>query len=217
MSERFRRLASLASAFKLRTRSLAWAGVAPLGWWRVGERWWKELRGTLKGFDRGPDVGLCAVAAAAERVSGPWLVFLVDAFSLGQSRRRVDEGSASDGGSGRRVRGSAWPDGASWRGRRNWYERQGRTSFPPALGFVGKLRRRPESERFFRLARTAKQAMFVLSSMQRDAARHKKGSSKHRSSFPTRPTPHVPIGKDDERDSREGQRSWQGVSLIQNQ
>ena len=38
------------------------------------------------------------------------------------------------------------------------------------LGFVGKLRRRPESEPFFRLAKTAKQAMFVLSSMQPDAA-----------------------------------------------
>jgi len=46
------------------------------------------------------------------------------------------------------------------------------------IGFVGKLRRRPESEAFFRLAKTAKQAMFVLSSMQPDAARRKKGRSK---------------------------------------
>ena len=46
------------------------------------------------------------------------------------------------------------------------------------LGSVGKLRRRPESERFFRLAKTAKQAMLVLSSMQPDAARRKKGRSK---------------------------------------
>ena len=46
------------------------------------------------------------------------------------------------------------------------------------LGFVGKLRRRPESESFFRLATTAKQAIFVLSSMQPDAARRKKGRSK---------------------------------------
>ena len=38
------------------------------------------------------------------------------------------------------------------------------------LGFVGKLRRWPESEQFFWLAKTAKQAMFVLSSMQPDAA-----------------------------------------------
>ena len=73
----------------------------------------------------------------------------------------------------------------------------------------------PAGVQVFRLARQGKQAMFGLSSMQRDAARQKKGSSKNRASFPTRPTPHVPIGKDDERDSREGQRSWQGVSLIQ--
>ncbi|MCH8218373.1 MAG: hypothetical protein IH892_16570 [Planctomycetes bacterium] len=46
------------------------------------------------------------------------------------------------------------------------------------LGFVGKLCRRPESEQFFRLAKTAKQAMFVLSSIQPDAARRKKGRSK---------------------------------------
>ena len=46
------------------------------------------------------------------------------------------------------------------------------------LGFVGKLRRWPESEQFFRLAKTAKQAMLVLSSMQPDAARRKKGRSK---------------------------------------
>ena len=45
-------------------------------------------------------------------------------------------------------------------------------------GFVGKLARRPESEPFFRLAKTAKQAMFVLSSMQPDAARRRKGRSK---------------------------------------
>ncbi|MCH7917850.1 MAG: hypothetical protein IIC50_07670 [Planctomycetes bacterium] len=46
------------------------------------------------------------------------------------------------------------------------------------LGFVGQLRRRPESEPFFRLAKTEKQAMFVLSSMQPDAARREKGRSK---------------------------------------
>src|SRR5210317_1500268 len=46
------------------------------------------------------------------------------------------------------------------------------------LGSVGKLRRRPESEQFFRLAKTAKQAMFVLSSIQPDAGRRKKGRSK---------------------------------------
>ncbi len=43
---------------------------------------------------------------------------------------------------------------------------------------VGEFRRRPESEQFFRLAKTAKQAMFVLSSMQPDAARRRKGRSK---------------------------------------
>jgi hypothetical protein len=47
-----------------------------------------------------------------------------------------------------------------------------------ALGSLGKLRRRPESEQFFRLATTAKQAMLVLSSIQPDAARRKKGRSK---------------------------------------
>jgi len=46
------------------------------------------------------------------------------------------------------------------------------------LGFVGKFRRRPETEQFFRLEKTAKEAMFVLSSMQPDAARRKKGRSK---------------------------------------
>ena len=46
------------------------------------------------------------------------------------------------------------------------------------LGFVGKLGRRPESEQFFRLAKMAKQATLVLSSMQPDAARRKKGRSK---------------------------------------
>ena len=45
-------------------------------------------------------------------------------------------------------------------------------------GFVGKFRRRPESERFFRLAKTAKQAMLVLSSIQPDEARRKKSRSK---------------------------------------
>ena len=40
---------------------------------------------------------------------------------------------------------------------------------------VGEFRRRPESEPFFRLA---KQAMLVLSSLQPDAARRKKGRSK---------------------------------------
>ncbi|MCH7917530.1 MAG: hypothetical protein IIC50_06050 [Planctomycetes bacterium] len=40
-----------------------------------------------------------------------------------------------------------------------------------APGFVGKLARWPESEQFFRLAKTAKQAMLVVSSMQPDAAR----------------------------------------------
>jgi len=51
-------------------------------------------------------------------------------------------------------------------------------SMPARLGSVGRLRRRPESEQFFSLAKTAKQAMFVLSSMQPDAARWKKGRSK---------------------------------------
>jgi molybdate transport system substrate-binding protein len=46
------------------------------------------------------------------------------------------------------------------------------------LGSVGKPRRRPESEQFFRLAKTAKQAMLALSSMQPDAARRKKSRSK---------------------------------------
>ena len=46
------------------------------------------------------------------------------------------------------------------------------------LGFVGKLRRRPESELFFRLAETTEQAILVLSSMESDAARWKKGRSK---------------------------------------
>ncbi len=46
------------------------------------------------------------------------------------------------------------------------------------LGSVGKLRRRPEREQFFRLTKTAKQAMFVLSSIQPDAGRRKKGRSK---------------------------------------
>ena len=46
------------------------------------------------------------------------------------------------------------------------------------LGSVGKLRRWPESEQFFRLPKTAKQAMLVLSSMQPDAVRWKKGRSK---------------------------------------
>ena len=36
---------------------------------------------------------------------------------------------------------------------------------------VGEFRRRPEDEQFFRLAKTAKQAMLVLSSMQPAAAR----------------------------------------------
>ena len=36
---------------------------------------------------------------------------------------------------------------------------------------VGEFRRRPESEQFFRLAKTVKQAMLVLSSIQPDAAR----------------------------------------------
>jgi type II secretory pathway pseudopilin PulG len=48
----------------------------------------------------------------------------------------------------------------------------------PALESVGEFRRRPESEPFFRLAKTAKQAMLVLSSIQPDAARRKKGRSK---------------------------------------
>ncbi len=46
------------------------------------------------------------------------------------------------------------------------------------LGSVGKLRRRPESEQFFRLTKTATQAMFVLSAIQPDAGRRKKGRSK---------------------------------------
>jgi hypothetical protein len=45
-------------------------------------------------------------------------------------------------------------------------------------GFVGKLCRRPEREQFFRLPKTAKQAISVLSSMQPDAGRRKKGHSK---------------------------------------
>jgi hypothetical protein len=36
---------------------------------------------------------------------------------------------------------------------------------------IGEFRRRPESEQFFRLAKTAKQAMLVLSSIQPDAGR----------------------------------------------
>jgi hypothetical protein len=40
---------------------------------------------------------------------------------------------------------------------------------------AGEFRRRPESKPFFRLAKTAKQAMLVLSSMPPDAARWKKG------------------------------------------
>ena len=47
-----------------------------------------------------------------------------------------------------------------------------------SLGFVGKPRRRPESEQFFHLARTAKQAILVLSSIQPDALSRKKGHSK---------------------------------------
>jgi len=45
---------------------------------------------------------------------------------------------------------------------------------------VGEFRRRPESEQFFRLAKTAKSAEggLVLSSIQPDAARQKKGRSK---------------------------------------
>jgi len=43
---------------------------------------------------------------------------------------------------------------------------------------VGEFRRWPESEAFFRLAKTAKQAMLVLSSIQPDAGRRKKGRSK---------------------------------------
>ncbi len=46
------------------------------------------------------------------------------------------------------------------------------------LGFVGILARRPEGEQFFRLTKTAKQATLVLSSMEPDAARRKKGRSK---------------------------------------
>ena len=42
----------------------------------------------------------------------------------------------------------------------------------------GILRCRPESEPFFRLAKTTKQAILVLSLMESDAARRKKGSSK---------------------------------------
>jgi len=50
--------------------------------------------------------------------------------------------------------------------------------FCSLLDSVGKFRRGPESEQFFRLAKTAKQAMLVLSSMQPDVARRKKGRSK---------------------------------------
>ena len=55
-------------------------------------------------------------------------------------------------------------------------------------GSVGKLARRPKSEHVFRLAKTAKQAMLVLSSMQPDAARRRKGRSK-----PDRVFRHSPI------------------------
>jgi len=40
-----------------------------------------------------------------------------------------------------------------------------------SLGSVDKVHRWPESERFFRLAKTAKQAILALSSMEPDAAR----------------------------------------------
>ncbi|MCH7917956.1 MAG: ADP-ribosylglycohydrolase family protein [Planctomycetes bacterium] len=46
------------------------------------------------------------------------------------------------------------------------------------LGSIGKLHRRPEGEQCFRLAKTAKQAMSVLSSIKPDSARWKKGRSK---------------------------------------
>ena len=49
---------------------------------------------------------------------------------------------------------------------------------PIRIGSVGKLRRRPESEPFFRRAKTAKQAIWVLSPMESDAARRTKGRSK---------------------------------------
>ena len=52
------------------------------------------------------------------------------------------------------------------------------TAMDVVLGFVGKLARRPESEQFFRLAKTAKQAILVSSSMEPDAATRKKGRSK---------------------------------------
>ena len=49
---------------------------------------------------------------------------------------------------------------------------------PIRIGSVGKLRRRPESEPFFRRAKTTKQAIWVLSPMESDAARRTKGRSK---------------------------------------
>jgi hypothetical protein len=54
-------------------------------------------------------------------------------------------------------------------------------------GFVGKLRRRPESERFFSLARTAKQAILDVSSMEPDAVQTKNKPLEARSSFLTQP------------------------------
>jgi hypothetical protein len=46
-----------------------------------------------------------------------------------------------------------------------------RQVFSPRQEPVGEFRRRPESEPFFRLIKTAKQAMFILSSIQPDAVR----------------------------------------------
>ena len=56
------------------------------------------------------------------------------------------------------------------------------------LGSVGKLRRRPESEQFFRLARTAKQAMLVFIVDTAGCSQAEKGPLEARSGFPTVPS-----------------------------
>ena len=71
---------------------------------------------------------------------------------------------------------------------RNLFDKNGESIKASVLGFVGKLARRPGSEQFFRLAKTTKQAMLVLSSMESNAARGKKGRSK-----PDRVFRHSPI------------------------
>ncbi len=54
------------------------------------------------------------------------------------------------------------------------------------LGSVGKPHRRSESEQFFRLAKTGKQAMSILSSIQSDTAKCKK-AARSQIGFPERP------------------------------